>query len=198
VSRSRPSPALVVATIAVVVALGGTGYAAFNLPKNSVGTKQLKNGAVTSKKIANGAVTGAKVNLGSLGTVPNAAHAAAADNASQLGGQPASAYARSTPLTPTAATLLNGWTIADSTTPGYAKDQFGIVHLFGHVGHTPASQATVFTLPPGFRPAQYVDAPAAVEGGVAVLTIESNGDVHLLIAPHTFIDLEGVTFLAGG
>ena len=47
----RPSPAMVVACVALAVALGGTSYAAVALPKNSVGTKQLKPGAVTSAKI---------------------------------------------------------------------------------------------------------------------------------------------------
>ncbi len=50
--RSRPSPALVVSIIALLVAMGGTGYAAFSLPKNSVGTKQLQRGAVTPAKVA--------------------------------------------------------------------------------------------------------------------------------------------------
>jgi len=48
----RPSPAMCVALIALFVALGGTGYAAFSLPRDSVGTAQLKNGAVTKKKIS--------------------------------------------------------------------------------------------------------------------------------------------------
>ena len=48
----RPSPAMVVALFALFVALGGTSYAAFRLPKNSVGTGQLKSGAVTRVKIA--------------------------------------------------------------------------------------------------------------------------------------------------
>ena len=48
----KPSPAMVVACVALVVALGGTGYAAFRLPGGSVGTKQLRNGAVTRAKIA--------------------------------------------------------------------------------------------------------------------------------------------------
>jgi hypothetical protein len=48
----RPSPALVVSVIALMISLGGTSYAAFTLPKNSVGTKQLKNKAVTAGKIA--------------------------------------------------------------------------------------------------------------------------------------------------
>ena len=51
----RPSPALVVATIALLVALSGTAYAAVTLAPNSVGTAQLKNGAVTLTKIAKSA-----------------------------------------------------------------------------------------------------------------------------------------------
>jgi hypothetical protein len=62
----RPSFALVVSIIALSVALGGTSYAAFTLPNNSVGAEQLKSAAVTTKKIKNGAVTGAKVKLGTL------------------------------------------------------------------------------------------------------------------------------------
>jgi hypothetical protein len=48
---NRPSPAMAVALLALFVALGGTGYAALTLPKNSVGTKQLKKHAVTLKKV---------------------------------------------------------------------------------------------------------------------------------------------------
>ena len=47
----RPSPALVVACLALGVALGGTGYAAIVLPANSVGTAQLRNGAVIASKV---------------------------------------------------------------------------------------------------------------------------------------------------
>jgi hypothetical protein len=54
--RRRPSAATIIATLALVVALGGTGYAAASLPRNSVGTKQLKNNAVTSKKVKDGAL----------------------------------------------------------------------------------------------------------------------------------------------
>jgi hypothetical protein len=62
----RPSPSMVVAFIALLVAMGGTGYAAIQLPNNSVGSKQLKQNAVTSKKIKNGAVNSNKVKNGSL------------------------------------------------------------------------------------------------------------------------------------
>lgn len=51
--RHRPSPALVIACLALAVALGGTSYAAVTLPRNSVGTAQLKRNAVTSVKVKN-------------------------------------------------------------------------------------------------------------------------------------------------
>jgi hypothetical protein len=41
----RLSPATVIATIALLVAIGGTTYADTSLPKNSVGNAQIKNGA---------------------------------------------------------------------------------------------------------------------------------------------------------
>jgi hypothetical protein len=59
--RHRPSPAMVVACLALAVALTGTSYAASRLPANSVGTKQLKKNAVTSTKVKNNALTGADV-----------------------------------------------------------------------------------------------------------------------------------------
>jgi hypothetical protein len=62
----RPCAALIISTVALIVALGGTSYAAFTLPQNSVGTKQLKNKAVTLAKIAP-AAQGALAKVGSQG-----------------------------------------------------------------------------------------------------------------------------------
>jgi hypothetical protein len=100
----RPSPAMVVAVVALVAALSGSAYAA--LGKNSVGTRQLKAKAVTAGKIANNAVTSAKVaqnsltgsdiNLTALGTVPSATNAANAGNANTVGGHAASCPAGTT------------------------------------------------------------------------------------------------------
>jgi hypothetical protein len=61
----RPSPATVLALIALVMAMSGTAYA-LTLPKNSVGSKQIKKNAVTSSKIKKGAVTSSRVKNGSL------------------------------------------------------------------------------------------------------------------------------------
>jgi hypothetical protein len=49
-----PSPALVMAMLALLVALSGTSYAALALPKNSVGAAQIRTGAVTSLKVRDG------------------------------------------------------------------------------------------------------------------------------------------------
>jgi hypothetical protein len=77
----RPSPALIVAILALVVAMAGTGYAAFKLPNNSVGTKQLKKDAVTGAKVKNGSLEGSDLKLATLGTVPSAAKAGSAETA---------------------------------------------------------------------------------------------------------------------
>src|SRR3954452_13938553 len=65
----RPTPATAIALIALFVALGGTGYAALKLPKNSVGTKQLKANAVTGAKVKNGTLSSDDFG----GTVPTGA-----------------------------------------------------------------------------------------------------------------------------
>ncbi|HTT94529.1 MAG TPA: hypothetical protein VMF55_07635, partial [Solirubrobacterales bacterium] len=84
--RKHLTVANVVAFAALFIALGGTGYAAFKLPKNSVGSRQIKVGAVTAAKIKQGAIGRAQIDLGALGTVPtsaNADHATAADSATR-------------------------------------------------------------------------------------------------------------------
>jgi hypothetical protein len=53
----RPRYADVAATVALVLALGGTSYAVTALPRNSVGTAQLKPQAVTKSKLAPGVLT---------------------------------------------------------------------------------------------------------------------------------------------
>jgi hypothetical protein len=104
----------VIAYVALFVALGGTSYAAVSLPKNSVGTRQLKTGAVHRSDIASNAVSGSKVaantlkgadiDEASLGKVPSAksadsstsaASATSAGNAAdaaKLGGLAPSAF----------------------------------------------------------------------------------------------------------
>ena len=63
----RPSPAMVVACLALLVALSGTGIAAATqVARDSVGTPQLRDSAVTNAKIRNNAVNSSKVAARSL------------------------------------------------------------------------------------------------------------------------------------
>ena len=101
-ARHRPSPAFVVALIALFMSLGGVGYAAVkingkSIRNNSIPAKKLKTKSIPAKKLRDGAVTaakvrkdalgGAQVNESALGQVPSAADAQALD------GKPAAAYA---------------------------------------------------------------------------------------------------------
>lgn len=78
--RFRPTPALIVAMIALFVALGGVGYAAHqigtkNIQNNAITTKKIAPNAVTTGKIKNKAVTGSKLAGLSVGTQNLANHA---------------------------------------------------------------------------------------------------------------------------
>jgi hypothetical protein len=61
-----PSPAMLVALLALFLAMGGSTYAAITLPAHSVGTKQLKNGAVTGKKVKTGSLLASNFKSGQL------------------------------------------------------------------------------------------------------------------------------------
>ena len=158
--RLRPSPAMVVACIALGVALGGTSLAAIQaLPRNSVGTKQLKKNAVTSPKVKNNAITGADVNEATLGRVPsatnatnatnatsattaaNATNATNAANANTLGGIPASGFLRST--RDGGGALAGANVNADGTVNAFFN-RFGGAPS---VSHTGASGVYVITFP---------------------------------------------------
>jgi hypothetical protein len=66
----RPSGATLLATLALFIALGGTGYAAIGLPRASVGTLQLRDAAVVSSKVRDGTLLRRDFRAGEL--VPTA------------------------------------------------------------------------------------------------------------------------------
>ncbi|MDT4918498.1 MAG: hypothetical protein QOH89_3198, partial [Pseudonocardiales bacterium] len=70
---ARPSPALVVASLALAVALGGTAFAAplRNLVA-SINGATIQDHSIAGVKLKNDTVTGKQVKESSLGTVPNA------------------------------------------------------------------------------------------------------------------------------
>ena len=150
--HGRPSHGTVVAYLALFVAIGGSAYAAKQLPKNSVGSKQIRKGAVKTGDLArnavkagklaknavptnrlrDNAVTGAKVNEATLGTVPSANLANVANSANSLA-----------PLedwhlvgAPGEPGFLGSWEngpAPDGSPAAFFKDHEGIVHLRGMV-----------------------------------------------------------------
>jgi hypothetical protein len=64
--RSKLSFANVTSALALFVALGGTSYAAITLPRNSVGSQQIRSGAVGTSELRKSAVRSADVRDRSL------------------------------------------------------------------------------------------------------------------------------------
>jgi hypothetical protein len=92
----RQAPALVVAAVALVAALGGTVYAAAkidgrtikvkSIPGNrlavgSVPGNRLQPGAIPGSRLAPDSITGNQIDAATLGQVPSAIHAETADSA---------------------------------------------------------------------------------------------------------------------
>jgi hypothetical protein len=181
--RGKLTYANVISTLALfLVLVGGTAFAASQvLPKNSVGTKQIKNNAITVTKIKNGAVTAAKFAPGAIGTVSNATHATVAEsadhaasavhadsagtatssgNAAALGGIPAGGYAKreleaehfvGQPGQPPFENGCQNFHPRPIAEVGFYKDPMGVVHLRGLIENCTLEES-MFILPPGFRP----------------------------------------------
>ncbi len=207
----RPSPAMVVAIAALVMAMGGVGYAATSLPKNSVGTGQIKKNAVTTAKVKNHTLTGKDIKLSKLGTVPTAK---VAESANALG--PLTVHAVGTPGEPP---FLNG----AFNYPGesglnvppvtFRKDHDGFVHLDGiaKIGKSGTIPGILFQLPAGFRPPAGIteyftsDTGSEVEGSNIVLIFGSGvslsgtnveGDI-LVTGTNEAAVLDGIVYPAG-
>ena len=159
----------VMSTLAVFLVIsGGAAYAVTHLPKNSVGSKQLRKNAVTTPKVKKEAITAAKVKKGTLtgtqinsltlGTVPAAQTAqtattlAAPEAWHEVGapGEPAFQF---------------GWhnvpSFERSETVAFYKDQGGEVHLRG-VATEGVNEEPIFQLPPGYRPSKNISMPLRV------------------------------------
>jgi hypothetical protein len=84
----KPSPALIVACVALFCSLGGVSYGVATgfidsreIKNNTIRAKDIRNGQVTSADLRNDNVSGADVNESSLGKVPSATSADSAAKA---------------------------------------------------------------------------------------------------------------------
>jgi hypothetical protein len=207
----RPSPSMIVALIALVVAVAGTSYAAVKLPRASVGAKQLKKNAVTRAKIRRNAVTGVKIKnrsilgkdirIGSVGTVPSASVATVANSLAPL--EPLHLVgAAGEPQFEEGSGNVGLIPPSTLTQPvGFYRDHDGIVHLEGFA--KPGKDGFVFTLPPGFRPASGITQIYETPTKKVVLIFGSNIVINgidvsgkVLCAEAATVVLSGLSFRA--
>ncbi len=75
---AHPSPALIVASLALVVAIGGTAYAT-----TTISGRTITDHTIAGRKLIDNTLTGTQIKESALATVPKASQAA---NASKVGG----------------------------------------------------------------------------------------------------------------
>ncbi len=211
--RSNLTYANVISTLCLFLLLGGgAAFAASKLGKNSVGTKQIKNGSVTGAKIRKGTITGTNINLARLGTVPSATNATTANTATTAGTAsgltPPEAInlvnASNQPPFEGGSTNLTSPLVSGLPPTGFYKDHDGIVHLEGaiQVGKEEAfpNFVPIFTLPPGFRPANgvvQIFAAGAEGSGIVIAGANASLEGHSLKSGTVYGGKEKEALLAG-
>ena len=203
-ARVRPSPALVIALVALFVSIGGVGYAA-----SKIGTNDIQNGAVTNKKLHKAAVKTRKlakkaVKSGKL-----------ADQAVGTGkiADGAVTSAKVAKLAPIQAAGLVTAVDCSSAGPnqwisknpdafgnvGYYRDLDGQVHLAGTTQKcgSPPGGAVVFALPRGYRPQNTQEQTTPVIGGTAPTTnviAFDDGEIAVNVNSKDAVSLAGISF----
>lgn len=94
----------------------------------------------------------------------------------------------------------NSWVAYGGTTyygAYFMLDAQGFVHLRGLV-KSGTLNATIFTLPEGFRPAYRHLFPVQCNNQIARLDTEPDGEVKCYSASNAYVSLNGIKFQAGG
>ena len=234
--RARLTYANVTATMALFLSLGAVSWAAIELPRNSVRSVNIARGQVKRTDIGKRAVNRPRIAPGSINRVriaPNAIDSGRVADASLTGSDLAPFTVGPTRIAPAeqphrvgaagepqfVSNSARTWTtLAGATTElVFYKDQLGNVHLEGAAlcfsgsnNCDDAGAGNIFTLPPGYRPAQglvflvYSDG-GADPGAVLVNGIDGSdaGEIRVLRLNDSGgsagnLYLEGVEFRAAG
>jgi hypothetical protein len=206
----RPSPALVIACIALFVSLGGVSYGFASgaidgreIKNGAVSNADIRNGTITTKDLRNNEVRGRDLRNSTIGGRDVAFNTLSGNDikestltkvpdADNIDGVDSSLFVRKEAPGFTPLTLTGGAaTVAGEAAPGYDVDPVGYVHLQGTFD---PGAGTAFTLPAGSRPG--ARSRFTVRRGVTtdVLTIEPTGEVSVPGAGDVSVD--GVTFAA--
>lgn len=181
------SYANVVASLALVVALGGTGYAAA-----TIGTNDIKNNAVTSPKIKDKTISNKDVKKDAINS------AKLKDNGVR---EPDVADIKMQDLP-----LLNGWVPYNSDRGvKFGKTADGLIVLSGGVVQSGVFNSAIGELPPGYRPIDdyaWLTTNTVNASGPARIDVGTDGIVYVEVAaPNTednaaaFTSLDGLTFV---
>lgn len=165
-SRLHLSYANVTATIALFIALGGGTYAAFNLPKNSVKSSNIKNGQVKSPDLAG-------------------------DGKFKSAGLPAQGLSGCVASNQWTSEFPDVYGDV-----GYYRDDAGVVHLHGWAMKcgTPASGDTILTLAKGYQPANIEVLAAAAPAPSTATRLQIDGANVFVDSGVGGIFLDGVSF----
>ena len=193
--KGQPSSAVAVVVLALVAAVAGSAIAQDPVATTSakkLTKKQKKQVKKISKKQANKQIAEKESGL-------SVSHAETADSATTASNvEPPEPFRLLG-----AGEFQNGWVArgGGASTPGYYKDQLGVVHLRGQFKDGTSSNNSagdMFTLPSGYRPAesqQFQGGDATGSGNIAVL---SSGAVRALSgAGNLVLSVDGFTFRAG-
>ena len=201
----RPSPALVIASVALFLAVGGGAFAiassdnardrkiakavankqirkkAPNLSVKHAGTADLATSAST---VADGAVSTAKLADGAV--------TAGKIGAGQVGeGQLAPASFQPIPDS----AMVGSWVNVPTSPVGVARDAEGFVHIRGAIKAGFLGEFA-FQLPPGLRPAALRVFAVPCGPDVCPLQVNSQGDVEVDGTSNNGVYLDGVQFKA--
>jgi hypothetical protein len=197
----RPSPAMVVAVLALVFAMVGSAVAGTDGLSNKITKAKVKK---IAKKQANkvldqrqGDLSVAKAkeadHATTAGSASNAEHANSADIASDI------SALNWEPLTPE-----HGWTAYGNGTrdPAVAEGPAGVVYFRGAIQRTSGTDDVPFDVEPELRPPAliYLTADQA-DGATGRISIGPDGEVHVQDDPDhansgsTLTSLEGITYV---